>query len=343
MQATNRATAANSMQANALAAPGSWYGTMRSNDVDLHAASQLDWQQEYQQLSAGRFEGVIRHIQLPGVRLVCEESNQSLRQRGNLGREAYGFAMPLSQAEPAIFNGQRVGSDSIMVGRSDALDLCSPRDFALIAAVVDADLLGQLWERMYLKPLSPWIQEQMVLDANAQVAQALRKLHLAAMASIAADPARYQDELSLRQLRDEVLIEWIEALPAKVDASSLPKVAARKRLVDRACELMMSSTDEPLSMLEVCKRVGASRRNLNYCFQDVLGINPVKYLRAVRLNGARRDLREARGSVQDVAMRWGFWHFGQFAKDYKTQFGELPSVTLGKLCTLTAVRNAKGG
>jgi transcriptional regulator GlxA family with amidase domain len=27
----------------------------------------------------------------------------------------------------------------------------------------------------------------------------------------------------------------------------------------------------------------------------------------------------------DVANAWGFWHMGQFARNYKRQFGELPS------------------
>jgi AraC family ethanolamine operon transcriptional activator len=81
-------------------------------------------------------------------------------------------------------------------------------------------------------------------------------------------------------------------------------------------------------MLEVCRRIGASRRKLNYCFQDVLGTSPVKYLRAVRLNGVRRELRSGTAAVQDVAARWGFWHLGQFSLDYKRQFGELPSATL---------------
>ena len=33
-------------------------------------------------------------------------------------------------------------------------------------------------------------------------------------------------------------------------------------------------------------------------------------------------------SVQDTAARWGFWHGGQFADDYRRQFDELPSQTL---------------
>ncbi len=91
---------------------------------------------------------------------------------------------------------------------------------------------------------------------------------------------------------------------------------------------MLQHTGEPLSMLEVCRRVGASRRKLNYCFQEALGTSPVKYLRAVRMNGARRELRSGATSVHDAASRWGFWHLGQFSRDYKQQFGELPSATL---------------
>lgn len=306
----------------------SWQWVAQTDDVDSQAHAQPEWHQTYEQLSGGVFKGFVQHVQLPGVRLVREDSNQALRQRGDLGADAYGFAMPLEQSEPAIFNGQRVERDAIMVGRSDKLDLCTPRNFRLIAIVVDASLLGQLWERMYLKPVSTWMESQLVLPARPAVADTLRTLHLNAMASFAEGPSSFLDERAMLQLRDAVLIEWIEALPEKVDASELPKVAARKRLVDQACELMLACTDESLSMLDVCQRVGASRRKLNYCFQEVLGSNPVKYLRAVRLNGVRRDLRASAGCVQDVAAHWGFWHMGQFSRDYKAQFGELPSVTL---------------
>ena len=72
-----------------------------------------------------------------------------------------------------------------------------------------------------------------------------------------------------------------------------------------------------------------SRRTLQYCFEDVLGINPVQYLRILRLNGARRQLREAETRhVRDVAADWGFWHFSQFSSDYRKLFGHSPSETL---------------
>jgi AraC family transcriptional regulator, ethanolamine operon transcriptional activator len=138
---------------------------------------------------------------------------------------------------------------------------------------------------------------------------------------------RGASDTALLHLRDGLLIEWFEALPATVDASALPNAQARKRLVDRACELMLDHSGDPLSMLGVCRRGGASRRKLNYCFQEALGTTPVKYLRAVRLNGVRRELLAGADAIQDVAARWGFWHLSQFARDYRRQFGELPSRT----------------
>jgi AraC family ethanolamine operon transcriptional activator len=86
------------------------------------------------------------------------------------------------------------------------------------------------------------------------------------------------------------------------------------------------SPDCPLSVAELCARFHASRRTLQYAFEDTLGVNPSAYIRAVRLDHVRRELRGA-ASVTEVATRWGFWHFGNFSSEYRGQFGELPSET----------------
>ena len=60
-------------------------------------------------------------------------------------------------------------------------------------------------------------------------------------------------------------------------------------------------------------------------------MSPGAYLRALRLNAVRRELKSpaARSkTVQDAAAAWGFWHLSQFALDYRKLFGERPSQTL---------------
>ena len=307
-----------------------WVQVHESQDIDQHAQAQQGWTLNYEQLSPGRFHGRLHQVRLPELTLLREDTRQALRQRGRLDDSVYGFAMALNDRQDLFFNGQRVPYCAIMCGKGDEVDMSTPPDFTLIALAVDRSLLNPLWERMYHKPLAHWLEKQLVLPTTAAKAQTLRDLQLTVMDQAGALANRPVNDQALRQLRDEILMEWLEALPARVDTSELPSLERRKKLVDKACELMLAHADEPLSILQVCSRVGTSRRKLNYCFQDVLGTTPVKYLRSLRLNGVRRALRQAipGTTVQDIASHWGFWHLSQFAQDYKRLFGELPSATL---------------
>jgi transcriptional regulator GlxA family with amidase domain len=82
---------------------------------------------------------------------------------------------------------------------------------------------------------------------------------------------------------------------------------------------------------DLCEAAGVSERTLQYAFKEVMGMTPVAYLTRLRLHRVRQALRAAtHGSttVTTEALRWGFWHFDDFSRAYKTCFGELPSETL---------------
>jgi AraC family ethanolamine operon transcriptional activator len=308
----------------------SWIQLQETTDMDQHSSCQEGWALRYQQMSPGKFTGRLLQVYLPDVTLLREDTNIALHQRGRLDNDAYGFATALSDVPDLFFNGRQVPSCAIMCGKVDDVDLNTPVNFSLLAIVVKRSLLNPLWEHMYQKPLAPWLERQLVLPTTAVKVQSLRAAQLAILEYCSSNPQLQPDAQALHQLRDEILIEWIEAIPSQVDTSELVSLARKKKLVDRACEIMMSSKDEPLSILEICSRVGTCRRKLNTCFQDVLGTTPVKYLRSLRLNGVRRALCAAgpNETIQNVASHWGFWHLSQFTADYKKLFGELPSSSL---------------
>lgn len=72
-------------------------------------------------------------------------------------------------------------------------------------------------------------------------------------------------------------------------------------------------------------------RRIRAAFNEVFGVPVSLFFRVRALHGAHRDLirssREAT-TVTDVALRWGFWHFGRFSGQYRQLFGETPSQTL---------------
>jgi len=311
-------------------AQASWVHAAHAVGIDELAATQPDWRLRYDQLSKGRFVGSLQHVRLPGVRLVVERVSRAVRQRGQIGSNDVGFAMGLSPSGASYFHGQRIDGDSIMIGRGDELDLTTSDDYLLVAMVVDAQLLSEIWQRLYDQPWSSWLNRKVVVQARPGMADHVRDLHMRILGSIANDPALLHDPRVTLQLRDAILIDWLESIPEEVDTSHLKSVDARRKVVDRACELVLGQPDQAPTMLKVCREVGASPRKLDYCFRDVLGISPSKYLRAIRLNGARRELKspaDISATVHDVAARWGFWHMGAFSTDYRLQFGELPSQT----------------
>ena len=114
-------------------------------------------------------------------------------------------------------------------------------------------------------------------------------------------------------------------------ANSRPLAKQRTHAVKQALAYTTDHAAKPPTVLDICQAVGVSKRTLEYAFLEYFGVSPKSYLQAYRLNGVRKTLRESDpGSIKiaDVANRWGFWHMGQFARDYYKLFGELPSETL---------------
>lgn len=104
----------------------------------------------------------------------------------------------------------------------------------------------------------------------------------------------------------------------------------RPGFVHRALELMQARAQEPLSVGDIAAEVGVSARTLYAGFRQYVGVTPLAHLKALRLDHAHAELGQARErdeSVSDVALRWGFFHLGQFAADYRRRFGQRPSQT----------------
>lgn len=147
------------------------------------------------------------------------------------------------------------------------------------------------------------------------------------------------EEVSCGQMLEQrTLAQQIErsVMLALLQAARLEVEPARERVIQpgfvrRAIECIHARAQQPLSIGDIAAAVGVSRRSLYAGFRQYVGETPLAYLKSVRLDGVHTELQAARArgdGVSDVALRWGFFHLGQFAADYRQRFGERPSETL---------------
>jgi AraC family ethanolamine operon transcriptional activator len=302
-----------------------------SSDIDEQAASLREWTQVYEQMTPGRFVGGLQELCFSGVQLFRETTSQAIHESGAPWFGSRALGVPVRMEGTALFRGESLAAGTmITLGPDDELDFYTPRGFEILGLVVDADALEAHAREVEHRALAAVLNGKGVLRPEPQRLDEFRRLLLSVLRSLEANPGALQFRQAQRLL-EQTLLAAIVGVVADDGAPSKVPCAGRRHIVDAAQALMRSRIAEPITVADLCVELGVSRRTLQYSFQEVLEINPVRFLRAMRLNGVRRDLRTASGhadSVQDIAARWGFWHLGHFVTDYKRMFGELPSETL---------------
>ncbi|OXM46409.1 helix-turn-helix transcriptional regulator [Amycolatopsis alba] len=100
--------------------------------------------------------------------------------------------------------------------------------------------------------------------------------------------------------------------------------------VRRGIAFMEANPDLDLGVADIARACRVSVRALQLAFRRHLDITPMAYLRQVRMDRARAELRDAGEgtTVTRVAAKWGFLDGSRFSSHYRAAFGESPSQTL---------------
>ena len=102
-----------------------------------------------------------------------------------------------------------------------------------------------------------------------------------------------------------------------------PLAGAPQSLVD-AVALMEANIEEPLTTHELAEHLGLSRRQLERLFKKHLQAVPSRYYLDLRLQEARKQLRESDLAVGDIAFATGFSSGAHFSTAYRHHFGMTP-------------------
>lgn len=305
-----------------------------SHDAHEHAHNLTDWQQHYDQISAGEFYGEIIERPFEDLQVFKEHTSQALSQSCLVWPDSIWLGIPPKEQtnkKQSKINGLALNENDIMCRPGNIeFELTTPNTFDIYGIVITQSKLMDRANKqgielnwndiLHNERLS--IPENTLNAINYLLARLLNK----ESTSLNATPEHLTQDLILMGLLDV----FSKESPNQTIHTSYQH---RKRIVNDARLFLQQNHDRAITLSELCEACHTSRRTLQNSFESILGLSPIQYLRYTRLNGVRRDLKQAETTetVGDIAARWGFWHLGQFAKDYKTVFGELPSETLTNL------------
>lgn len=315
---------------------------VRSSD-DIHEQAELldTWNQDYCQISSGRFDGAVTSIRADGIRLFIERMNRAVLQKGDVGDHKLAFGIPLQLTGQSVLCGETSCLDGLHVfSGPSGFEYLSPENLLFIGLEIELPAASSSNdEKLLVAELqSDLRQGRRVIPVETFQARRFRSTLRAMFDRLKADPSVLIDPKCLSALKRASVGATLELLAHREDQtpSGAAAMATNWHLASQARALVEDVPDCPMSVVELALRLGVSRRTVQYACRNALGVKPTSYLRAVRLSGVRMELRNA-CSVTEAATRWGFWHFGNFARDYRAMFGELPSQTLKRMSGAHAV------
>lgn len=291
--------------------------TLRAcNDVSEQAASLEGWRQDYVQLEKGRYSGELLDIQDGAIRLFREGFSLSISQCFHAPEDQWHLVMPLGWS-----HGGTLGPQGIyLLPRCERFRSAIPGGFETIVLSVPRE--GHAW-------LAGRDHELRRLAAPAQTIRLVRHrcvLLTSWLKNQPPLPSQQTGQALFRQVRDclALLSENQDLSPVRDEKAH----SNSRYIVDRCHGLIEERLNDPPSIMELCQKLRISRRTLQYSFQSETGVQPLHYIRSLRLNVVRRRIiSEPTLPLASIAAELGFFHMSYFAQEYRRLFNEPPSQT----------------
>lgn len=301
------------------------------SDADEQAGLLKALDQRYRQLTAGEFDGRWQSVGFGEFEIFRERIGQCVYQSGTAQAGHWTFATATELSAPAYWNGASIDASTLICFEpAREFELRTPKTAECVGFTVPVESLQRFFETTDSGAGEPALAGRSIATCEEARRRPLFDLLLQALEVARTRPEVFSSAATHRMLNHSLLEALIYAVESP-DMRRWPRDPTRAPMIARSArEFIDAHVDEPFTVTDLCREVGCSRRTLQYAFEKAFGVNPVAYVRAVRLDGARRDLKNPTGTttVQSVAARWGFWHLPRFAQSYAAMFGERPSGTL---------------
>lgn len=299
------------------------------DDPAAVAAALRDASVEYLSHARGHFAASLTSACFGPARLQITSDGPHI-SRGSIAPDRTALLFPLQpSAMRPIVNGFALShQDAMVLGGEAGVEgqVAAPVMWAAISFETDA--LRQVIEGEAIPGAGDFVPHRLAGALAATLSGRVREIGAVAVS----DPYRLIGESTQHSIADELLGLSRRVMRTEpIDVANLRALRRRVRLVRLADDYLASRIGLPVYSEQLRAALGVPMRTLHDACIAVRGMSVHRYLRIWRLNLAHQALRDGGQDgpiqVKAAALRFGFWHFGRFAQEYRALFGELPSDT----------------
>jgi len=282
------------------------------------------------QIEPGKPEVAIEAYTGKRTQLHRIQLNRGCHQRGGAPGEYSHFAIPCNEGR-LVWRGRDVTAGCLLNHNDpQGFDAVSDTGFSAFVISVRQEVLQDMAQALELDitPQSLTASDAIYSVRNSQVPRLRHRLEQFFNA-MERYPVSQGSVSAVEEIESNLPGQLLYALADPVESGGQPSARIRGGGLERSLAYIEQNAREAITVQELCKAAAVNWRTLERAYRDHFGMTPKAYLKSVRLNGVRGELLQAvpDEKIIEIAGRWGFWHPGQFAADYRKLFGELPTAT----------------
>jgi AraC-like DNA-binding protein len=289
-------------------------------------AKAVNWDLDFRQLDAGPLDARTSVIAAPRIQITRFNFNRSFHQVGNPPANLLTFGVLGVDVSDITWCSRPLQGGAIVNFNLDSgFECVSQSDFLAYGLSLDIELIQALANQMGITTPVDELAKSQISWFSPHTQGLCRKL------STLFAQAGYEKSTGLHEnaafINEEIGQSLLRILSGPDHSETIESPAHRQRVLRRSMEILADPENLPITVSKLCEAAYTSLSTLHRAFQAEFDVSPKAYIRARCLSAVRDELASAPPDtrVSEIANRWGFWHMGQFAKDFKNQFGHLPS------------------
>ena len=313
------------------------YDLLRHETISFRSAEEIEEamrrigvNQPVRQLKKGQFRADLAGLETKGAVVVSDRYQTACAMSLEPPAGTVSFVLFKSAGGPLLASGVNVANDTMVVFPEGAgTDLVTSNLSGSEAIGIPVARFDKMSSALF--PSQEWTRPLHISAVNGDLAW-LQTLRYAIFdLATSQETARSDDRIA-----DLVanLIAWTSDATGRCRPEILHGNGARYRVAKRAQEFIEAHYRYSVRIDDLCRMTGVGVRTLQRCFREHFGETISEYLKAVRLDSARRELAAAHPSennVTSIALSNGFSHLGRFSVEFRARFGVCPCEMLSQV------------